>query len=378
MIVRRLCIVAFALLLLLVGSFWTMSTAHAGSPTAPVQPATATDCVARSAQGQQTLQSAMAALLGDDPAGSQFTDATAFVTNEVIVGSTLFDIDSFIALGEQLQLQLAAPDPLITVGDLVFQRFVIGASDSVDDHTKSVRRIICEVDKLRETGAISPTGYAEPNYRISASQWWAAGSRWRDDNLSEYMLEHTDVMVTDFATYTNQWAWGANGINLQIDGRRAISQTGLGSRVVLFDSSPFAESGPITMTANVAGQNQDLFAIQTTERLPQTSFANSAFPDHGPFVAGLVNAVAPAANLELVGTREQRWSRHLGRSACCAPRLLQPQRGCQQFGPAWHGNEHEHWRAPPDHSYLPNPGCDRHLWLAHRGAIAQTVAALWL
>jgi subtilisin family serine protease len=91
-----------------------------------------------------------------------------------------------------------------------------------------------------------------------------------------------------------------DGINLNVNSSRTITQTGSGTRVILFDSSPFAETGTVTLTVNAAGQARDLFALQTVERLPQTSFANSAFPDHGPFVAGLIHAVAPAADLELV------------------------------------------------------------------------------
>jgi len=272
-------------------AFSSPALLHA-APAAPV------DCVSRSQEGEQTLLRAMTALLGDDPAGNQFSDATAFVPQELIVGSTTADIEAIAALGQGLQIQLTAIDPALTVGDSRWQRFVIGGAGN--DHANSVRRLICEVDNQRLSGVLNPTAYAEPNYRLSASQWWAAGSRWRDDNLSQYMLEHSGDTVTNYAAYDDQWAWGAEGINLQLDGTRTISQTGKGTRVVLFDSSPLAQSGTITMTAIVDGLPTPLVALQTTDRFSQTTFANSAFPDHGPFVAGLIHAVAPAAELELV------------------------------------------------------------------------------
>ncbi len=298
MIQRRLSVFGFCLTIMVVSFFWVLQPVNAAPPPLARHVTDTTDCVALSEQGQQTLLVAMQALLGDDPASSQFSDATAFVPQEIIVGSTTADISAFTALAVQLQIQVTATGAPITVGDLLLQRFAIAGS--VDDHNHSVRRLICEVDSRRENGDLNQTAYAEPNYRISASQWWAAGSRWRDDNLSQYMTEHSGDTLTDFAGYRDQWAFGAEGINLQVNVTRTVSQTGSGTRVVIFDSSPFAESGRITMTANVDGQPTPLFALQTTDRLPQTTFANSAFPDHGIFVAGLIHAVAPAAQLELV------------------------------------------------------------------------------
>ncbi|MCB0084766.1 MAG: S8 family serine peptidase, partial [Caldilineaceae bacterium] len=287
------------LCILLIGAFGaTLYSSHASAATATTQSNGGPDCVALSAEGQQTLLDAMTALLGDDPASGQFSDTTAFIPNEVLVGSTAADIAQVQNRAGTLGITINAVGDPLTLGAVTVQRFVLDGDPN--NHATSVRRLICEVGKLRDSGDLNPTGFAEPNYRISASQWWAAGSRWRDDNLSQYMLEHTGDLLTDFDAYANQWTWGTNGIKLRINDSRTISQTGAGSRVVLFDSSPFAASGNFTMTANVGGINRDLFALQTTERLPQSSFAGSAFPDHGPYVAGLVNVVAPDADLELV------------------------------------------------------------------------------
>lgn len=286
-------------LLLSVGALglW-LGLASLVAPSVYAQPTGTIDCVAYSQQGQTTLSTAMKALIGDDPAGDQFNDATVFVTDELIVGSTPADIAALDALATQLTLPIFAVGNPLVLGEITLQRYLINGDP--EDHTQSVRRIICEVDQLRQSGTISATAYVEPNYRISASQWWGAGSRWRDDSLSQYMTEHADGTVTDYAAYTNQWAWGAAGINLQVDGTRTVSTTGAGTRVVLFDSSPFAASDLITMTANVSGTPTALFGIETVDRLLQDSFANSAFPDHGIFAAGLVHAVAPDAKLELV------------------------------------------------------------------------------
>ncbi len=297
MIQRRLFALGFCLIVTTGSFFWSMQMVSAAPPL-PTQSVGGSDCVALSQQGQQTLLSAMTALLGDDPASGQFSDNTAFVPNELLIGSTTTDISQVNTLAGNLGITMIATGEPIVVGDHTVQHFVLDGDP--DDHTKSVRRLICEVDQMRAAGELNPTAYAEPNYRISASQWWAAGSRWRDDNLSQYMLEHTGDTLSDFSGYEDQWALGADGINLRVDGARTISETGASTRVVLFDSSPFAESGRITMTANIDGLPTPLFALQTTERLPQSSFANSAFPDHGIFVAGLIHAVAPAAQLELV------------------------------------------------------------------------------
>jgi len=240
----------------------------------------------------------MKALIGDDPAADQFDDATVFVTDELIAGSTAADLATLDALATQLALPIFAVGNPLVVGELTLQRYVINGNP--EDHTQSVRRVICEVDQLRQNGVISATAYVEPNYRISASQWWGAGSRWRDDSLSQYMTEHAGDTLADYAAYTDQWAWGAAGINLQVDGTRTISATGAGTRVVLFDSSPFAASDLFTMTADVGGTPTALFGIETVDRLLQDSFTSTAFPDHGIFAAGLVHAVAPAAKLELV------------------------------------------------------------------------------
>jgi len=298
MMKRHLFHLSLFWLLLLGASIATLYPRHATAGTRHVQQTGGPDCVAFSQAGQETLLTAMSGLLGNDPAGSQFSDNSAFLPNELIVGSTPADIVQVNALGSRLGISITASGDALVVGAVTLQRFTIDGT--ANDHNSSVRRILCEISKMRETGKLNPSAYAEPNYLLSASQWWAAGSRWRDDNLSQYMLEHTGNTVTNLAAYADQWVWGATGINLRINGSRTISQTGVGSRVVLFDSSPFAATDHFTMTANVAGQQRDLFTLQTTERLPQSSFANSAFPDHGPFVAGLVNAVAPAAELELV------------------------------------------------------------------------------
>jgi subtilisin family serine protease len=295
-LLRSLTYVALALMLW-GGLFWCVGLSRA-TAAPPLASGGDPDCVALSQQGQETLLTAMTALLGDDPAGSQFSDDTAFLPQELVVGSTLADLSAIDAADTQFGVTLDAVGNQIVVGDLAFQRFIIGGDPN--DHANTVRRVVCEIDKLRAGGILSATAYAEPNYRISASQWWAAGSQWRDDNLSQYMQEHFEDRITDFAAYETQWAWGADGINLRVNGSRTISQTGLGTRVVVFDSSPFAETGRVTLTANVADQEQALFGFDTQDRLPQFTFSGSAFPDHGVFVAGLVNAVAPAAQLELV------------------------------------------------------------------------------
>ena len=298
---RRPHLVVSGLLLSLVGFCTLLALGGAGTQPAYAQltaeASGAVDCVARSQQGQETLSTAMKALLGNDPAGDQFNDATVFVTDELIVGATTADIAAIRALATQVGMPLS-PAGTTQVGDLTLQRFVINGD--ADTHTQSVRRLICEVAQRQQAGTLSATAFVEPNYRTSASQWWGAGSRWRDDSLSQYMTEHANETVTNFAAYEKQWAWGAAGINLRVNNTRTVTETGAGTRVVLFDTSPFDASGRFTMTAIVNGTETPLFGLQSVDRLPQDSFANSAFPDHGPYVAGLVHAVAPEAELELV------------------------------------------------------------------------------
>ncbi len=293
----RFLVPGFGLLLGLAGLGTLLALGAAGTQPVYAESTGGVDCVARSQLGQATLSTAMKALLGDDPAGDQFSDATVFVTDELIVGATTTDIAAVRTLATQVGMPLS-PAGTTQVGDLTLQRFVINGD--ADTHTQSVRRLICEVVQRQQGGTLSATAYVEPNYRTSASQWWGAGSRWRDDSLSQYMTEHANETVTNFAAYENQWAWGAAGINLRVNNTRTVDETGAGTRVVIFDSSPFDASGRFTMTAIANGIETPLFGLQTVDRLPQDSFANSAFPDHGPYVAGLVHAVAPAAELELV------------------------------------------------------------------------------
>lgn len=298
----RFVVPAFGLLLSLVSLGTLLALGGAGSQPVYAQftggATGGVDCVARSQQGQETLSTTMKALLGNDPAGDQFNDATVFVTDELIVGATTADIAAVRTLATQVGVPLLPAGNALVVGDLTLQHFVINGD--AENHSKSVRRLICEVAQRQQGGTLSATTYVEPNYRISASQWWGAGSRWRDDSLSQYMTEHANETVTNFAAYENQWGWGAAGINLRANNTRTVTETGAGTRVVLFDTSPFDASGRFTMTAIVNGTETPLFGLQTVDRLPQDSFANSAFPDHGPYVAGLVHAVAPGAELELV------------------------------------------------------------------------------
>lgn len=281
------------------------------SPAAGTLAGADSDCIALSQRGQQTLLDSMRTLLGDDPAGAQFSDDTVFVAKQLIVGGALADVHHFSQTVEsQLGIPLVQLRTPISVGGKSIQLFQIGGTG---DQASSVRRLICELDKLAAAGAISQTTFAEPNYLITASQWWAAGSRWRDDNLSQYMLEHTGDKLTDYEAYQNQWSWGADGINLRLNGSRTISQTGAGTRVVLFDSSPFAQPGVFSMTAAINGVATPLYTLRAAEAISQSVLDGSAFPDHGPFVAGLVHAVAPDAELELVrvlGNRDGRATLH--------------------------------------------------------------------
>ena len=91
------------------------------------------------------------------------------------------------------------------------------------------------------------------------------------------------------------------GIHLfEGDGTRTVTETGEGIRVIIYDTSPFTETGMITpqgLTTAIEVRNAGTV-------LPDVDLANTDnythTVEHGLFVAGLVHFVAPDAEIELV------------------------------------------------------------------------------
>ncbi|MEZ4590548.1 MAG: S8/S53 family peptidase [Chloroflexota bacterium] len=146
----------------------------------------------------------------------------------------------------------------------------------------------------------SPWDIAGSPWDIAGSPWDIAGSPW-DIAGSSTSGQMTAASPTHFF---NQWAFKT----IELDGRFQI--TGRQVRVGIFDTSPYPDTAvPANRAATIA-----VDALEPTQSLslqvvhPEKSAElQSAIPDdkkldvrdHGLFVAGLVNAIAPGAEIRL-------------------------------------------------------------------------------
>jgi hypothetical protein len=146
----------------------------------------------------------------------------------------------------------------------------------------------------------SPWDIGGSPWDIGGSPWDIGGSPW-DIGGSSNSEKMTAALSAHFA---RQWAFET----IELDGRSQM--TGREVRIGIFDTSPYPDSA---VTANRA-QAVTVAALEPTQQLqlqllhPKSpTKLGSAIPDskkldvrdHGLFVAGLVNAIAPEANIRL-------------------------------------------------------------------------------
>ncbi len=157
---------------------------------------------------------------------------------------------------------------------------------------------------------------AEPNYvvgfeisgdpwAIEGSPWAIEGSPWAIEGSGEEEAGDDVVHGSDY--FWRQWALQPSpGINLIAPGGahtdRTIAADGAGVQVAIFDASPFAAEGGYRFDGWGPPDIAPLaLAVSHPVSLPTSDAASAVnIADHGLFVAGLVYAAAPAADLHLV------------------------------------------------------------------------------
>jgi hypothetical protein len=138
-----------------------------------------------------------------------------------------------------------APDMVAQVAEAVQLRDLIGSYE-LDQQTvmhlynstgRPVQEVVCEVNALEPRfGA-----FADPNYYASPAQWIGAGSPWTQNGEWIGSLDGGGLSsAAGGDAFWGQWALGPQGMHLfQTDGTRWGQQTGAGTRIAIFDTSPF-------------------------------------------------------------------------------------------------------------------------------------------
>lgn len=141
---------------------------------------------------------------------------------------------------------------------------------------------------------------------FGGSPWTAMGSPWVGD-MRPYQDVHANATLDDAkAAFRSQWALGPHpGIRLVDNAGRTTSEEGDRVRVGIFDTSPF--TGPpnepfVRDQLDWVSASLTLTVVLDTP-YPPPQGASAAAPvdvsDHGLFVAGLIDAVAPGTQLYL-------------------------------------------------------------------------------
>lgn len=194
---------------------------------------------------------------------------------------------------------------------------------------KTVQQVTCEANMVGSSYNV----WADPNYHLSPAQWIGGGSPWTQNGkwVGEEGGGQGHTMGLQFWQFQQQWAFGSQGIRLlDGNGARRGQETGAGTRIVIFDTSPFDGAGwtdgrcngcsiqelvgdasafpGVSMTLTVSHQI-DLIPAPTCPGTDQNdparrSLESRDISNHGLFVAGLAHAVAPASEIYLVRVLE--------------------------------------------------------------------------
>jgi subtilisin family serine protease len=149
---------------------------------------------------------------------------------------------------------------------------------------------------------------AEPNW-LSGSPWEIEGSPWEIEG-SPWEIEGSgtgQILSASAADFQEQWAWTAEAIDLYGARERP---SGAGVQVAIFDTSPFDQpvpgDPPLFHSISWVGNASDPLRIQVVHPQPAATPAPEEMSrpgglnNHGLFVAGLVHAVAPASDIQLI------------------------------------------------------------------------------
>lgn len=152
--------------------------------------------------------------------------------------------------------------------------------------------------------------YADPDYvtgypPVKGNPWSIGGAPWSIGG-APWSIGGAPGMTVTVRTvsqaFWSQWAFGEEGIRLVHGGEtpsRAVESTGQGTRVAVFDTSPFTQTGMVLVDWMMPSD----LTLTVSHPLSVTIAVSGSAPDvrdHGLFVAGLVHAVAPDSEIHLV------------------------------------------------------------------------------
>ena len=229
-----------------------------------------------------------------------------YVEDEVLLSGPL---DEVAAVGAAVRDELAGQDIQFTLVDsptLSFAALGVKGCGSlpaglagVDEYAifryrisggkLQVEEAIARLQEAAGGRAVSP----EPNY-LTSSPWSIGGSPWSIGGSPSGV----ELGVAANEAFRRQWAFGQAGIRLA--GASPNRPLGQGVLVGIFDTSPF----PVTVPHATLATDPPLLEIELQHPIPGGPFAHlDTIPDmrdHGLFAAGLVHAVAPESEIQLV------------------------------------------------------------------------------
>lgn len=259
-------------------------------------------CQGPSAQGLEKLN-----------ASSEFA-GLLYVENQVVL------------TGAPNMIELVAK--IVGLGDLK-DRFDLDGQTAVYlyNTAKTVQQVTCEANMVGPSYNV----WADPNYHLSPAQWIGGGSPWTQNGNWVGNQPGGGQGSATGREFREQWAFGPRGIRLlNGNGMRWGQEMGKGTRIAIFDTSPFSETKwidnkcdhcsiqSLTDGASVfAGVSMTLTVWHQIDLIPaptcpgtsrndpaRRSLESQDISNHGLFIAGLAHAVAPASEIYLVRVLE--------------------------------------------------------------------------
>ncbi len=146
------------------------------------------------------------------------------------------------------------------------------------------------------TGAGSPwTGAGSP-WTVGGSPWTVGGSPWLEmqNQGGEFLRKRAEQL------FSKQWAFGAAGVDAHalLVRRTPEQKDGEGVVVGVFDTSPF----PVPFTSVTLDMPPAPLTLSLKHPIPggAPGGCSGLAANHGFFVAGLIHALAPAADIQLI------------------------------------------------------------------------------
>lgn len=126
--------------------------------------------------------------------------------------------------------------------------------------------------------------------QVGATPWGIEGGPWGIEGGGDGAPAPTD-------SFWNQWAFNATqGVSLFDGSGRRPSVNGRGVLVGVFDSSPFAKTAKYSINWITPA-----LSLKVSHTVPLPASAGTVdISDHGLFVAGLIHAVAPSSEIQLI------------------------------------------------------------------------------